>query len=148
MKWIDATEERVQFVAHNLRTDDITEVALSHGCCAYDAVMDSWKQSWLCKVIEGDSGDPVGITGVCGNRIFLLGTTELTATKNHRRMLLSCGKQWVDECIKAAQGPVHNWAYAKNTKALKYLRYLGFEVSRPAPFGPSAALFCHFWREG
>ncbi len=146
MRWADATESRVEYIGHNLRPEDATEVALSHGSSAFDAVIESWKASWLCKIIEGDSGNPAGITGVCGNRIFLLGTPELTATKEHRRALVVHGRDWILECIKAAQGPVHNWAYAKNTKGLKYLKYLNFSIDRPAPYGPSGALFCHFWR--
>lgn len=147
MKFVDVTAERVRFIGNNLRPADTTEVGLSHGCNAMTAVIDSWRGATFCKVIEGDNGNPVGISGLCGSRIFLLGTPELTATKNHRQLLISQGRDWVQKLIQIAQGPVHNWAYAKNRTALKYLKHLGFEISRPAPYGPSCALFCHFWRD-
>ena len=51
-----------------------------------------------------------------------------------------------DECISEV-GPLHNYVYAKNDASIKWLKHLGFEVMQPEPYGPCAALFCHFWRD-
>ena len=58
---------------------------------------------------------------------------------------LTEGRKWVDQCIKEV-GPLHNYVYAKNDASIKWL-HLGFEVMQPEPYGPCAALFCHFWRD-
>jgi hypothetical protein len=39
---------------------------------------------------------------------------------------------------------VVNYVDARNTKAVKWFRWLGFEVSDPVPYGPNGALFHRF----
>ena len=52
----------------------------------------------------------------------------------------------MDSCLKELEGPLFNQVYAKNIESIRWLQYLGFTVERPRPIGPSAALFCDFWR--
>lgn len=146
MRWIEATEEVAMEIGLHLREQDCDEVMLSHGMQPLEAVIDSYLGSSICKAIEGDDGRPVGITGVCEDRIWLLGTYSLTATKNHRRMLCKHGREWVDYCLKEVGRPIGNYVYSKNRMAIRWLLHLGFTVESPRPFGPSSALFCPFWR--
>lgn len=147
MRWIQADEDVAMEIGLNIRDQDETEVRLSHGISGLEAVLDSYIESDICMAIEGDNGLPVGITGVCGDRIWLLGTYGLTATKNHRRELCLYGREWVDYCLEQTGGPIGNHVYSKNTASIRWLKFLGFTVEHPEPFGPSAALFCPFWRE-
>jgi hypothetical protein len=147
MRWIQADEDVAMDIGLNIREQDELEVRLSHGMSGLEAVLDSYIESDICMAIEGDNGQPVGITGVCGDRIWLLGTYALTATKNHRRELCIYGREWVDYCLEETGGPIGNHVYSKNTASIRWLKFLGFTVEHPEPYGPSAALFCPFWRE-
>ncbi|MFZ9569093.1 MAG: hypothetical protein ACO28M_04535 [Vulcanococcus sp.] len=147
MKWVRADEEIAMEIGLNLRTQDQHEVMLSHGVTGLEAVLESYLQSDICQAIEGDDGVPVGITGVCDDRIWLLGTYGLTATKSHRYQLCLHGREWVDYCLEEAGGFLRNMVYSKNTGSIRWLKHLGFAVEEPQPFGPSAALFCPFWRK-
>lgn len=146
MKWIRADEDLAMEIGLNLRQQDCTEVMLSHGMSPIEAVIESYLNSDICQGIAGDDGIPVGMTGVCGDRIWLLGTYGLTATKSHRRQLCLYGREWVDYCLEETGRAIGNHVYAKNTRSIRWLKHLGFTVEHAEPFGPSAALFCPFWR--
>ena len=146
MRWIRATEHNAIEVGLNLRQQDETEVMLSHGLAPVEAVVLSYEASTVCQAIEGDCGNTVALTGVVDNKIWLLGTSRLTATKEHRRDLCKYGGEWVEYCLGASGGYLENMVYSKNKRAIRWLKHLGFTVEQPEPFGPSAALFCPFWR--
>jgi len=147
MKWIHATSCIAYEVGEQLRQEDRNEVLLSHGMNPKEAVFESYIQSQICQAIEGDNGNPVGLTGVVENKIWLLGTEELTATKSHRWQLSLHGREWVDHCLDFVGKPIGNHVYSKNKMSIRWLKHLGFTVHDPEPFGPWDALFCPFWRE-
>ena len=146
MKWALPDERIVGFIADHVRSEDENEVRLSHAMTGHDAVLLSFEQSSVCRAILGDDNTPVGLTGLCDDRIWLLGTPELTSTRSHRWQLAAHGREWVEYCLQQVKGPIGNHAYAKNRQALRWLKHLGFTVLPPAPYGPCAALFCEFWR--
>lgn len=147
MRWTQPTEERVTYIAQHLRQEDRTEVWLSDRLTGTEAVLESWGSSELCRCIETTSGEPVGLTGLNGNRIWMLGTDGLTATRRRRLQLCKEGRGWVEHCLDAAGMAIGNDVYAKNKASIKWLKSLGFQVASPRPLGPSGALFCEFWRQ-
>jgi hypothetical protein len=146
MRWVEANEDMAFDVGFALREQDREEVKLSHGLDGLEAVLDSYLYSDICRGIEGDDGTVVGLTGLCGDRIWLLGTEGLTATKSHRWQLCAHGREWVEYCLRHVGAPIGNYVYAKNLRSIKWLRSLGFTVLPPAPLGPGCSLFCEFWR--
>jgi len=146
MRWADPTDARGCYIAGNLRRDDEIEVWLSHRLKPYEAVLNRISDSEVCRCIESDDGEPLAMTGVSGDRIWLLGTSRLTETKRNRWELVVCGREWVEHCLKVVGGPIGNHVYARNEQSIRWLRHLGFTVEHAEPFGPSAALFCPFWR--
>lgn len=147
MRWAPPTEERARYVAEHVREEDQTEVWLSHRIPGPEAVLESWANSEICRCIETSDGEPVALTGVCGDRIWLLGTDGLTATRTRRLQLCIEGRDWVEYCLEIVGGPIGNDVYAKNQRSIRWLKRLGFEVEPPRPVGPSGALFSRFWRE-
>ena len=147
MQWImDPSASDAMAIADNLRPADATEVMLSHGLSPHEAVRASYSESVICRGIASDEGDPVGLCGVVGHRIWMLGTPELTATRKGRWQLIVEGRKWVDSCFEEVGGPLFNQVYSKNTESIRWLKMLGFTVDIPKPIGKSGALFCDFWR--
>ena len=146
MRWGKATEEKVISIGQNLRKPDRIEVWLSHQAEPIEAVMGSWEDSDICRCIETDAGQPVGLTGLSGSRIWMLGTDELTATRRRRLQLCNEGRGWVEHCLSVARMPIGNDVYASNTESIRWLKHLGFTVDEPRPMGHAAALFSSFWR--
>jgi len=130
-----------------LRHQDRLEVLYSHQKDPETAVYESWRQSAICRCIDGDDGQAVGICGVNGNSVWLLATDELLATASHRRQFIRGGRRWVDELLNSGRFlMLENWALASNRATLRWLKHLGFQVDTPQPMGRSCQLFCHFWR--
>jgi hypothetical protein len=151
MRWAEATEDRIKHIAHRVRKQDEIEVANSHGITGFEAVYESWAASCEVRCIEGDSGEPVGVTGVVpgdlGGVIWLLGTEDLLATPSHCRQFVRGGKAWVNGLVNE-WGYLHNWVYWKNKQSMRWLESLGFKIHPPAPFGPYSQLFSLFERRG
>ena len=97
MKWAQPTEHHAFFIAENLRDEDKKEVWLSHRMSPLEAVMLSYTESDLCRTIVSDDGEPLALTGLVGNRIWLLGTEKLTATRQRRLQLCKEGRGWVED---------------------------------------------------
>tara|TARA_R100000234_G_scaffold13313_2_gene7411 strand:+ start:3813 stop:4259 length:447 start_codon:yes stop_codon:yes gene_type:complete len=146
MKLIKATQEMAIDIGLGMREEDELEVRLSHDLDPVTAMLESFINSDICRAIEGDDGTPVGMTGVTKQAIWMLGTDGLTSSKNHKKTLCVDGKKWIDYCLKEVGKPIGNWVYAENKKSIKWLKYLGFTVNDPRPYGHNRALFCQFWR--
>lgn len=52
---------------------------------------------------------------------------------------LRLSRRWI-----ASLGPVENYVDARNTQAVKWFRWMGFEVSQPVPYGIHGELFHRF----
>ena len=147
MRWIKAEPGDMYVIGENLREQDKNEVLFSHGLSPVEACLRSYRDSQVIQAIEGDEGDPVGITGLTQNYIWLLGTDKLTATKNHRWQLCIHGREWVEYCIDRAGGMIENYVYSENKESIRWLKHLGFNIGEPEPYGVAEKMFCHFWRK-
>jgi hypothetical protein len=153
MKWHAADEEMVEHVSRNLRHSDDLECRYAYGVTGQWALLEAWENSEIVNCICADDGEPLGVTGLNGNVIWLLGTDGLTATPQRRAALALGGRRWTDHLLEeqrqVGESPLlENWAFAANVESLRWLRSMGFSVAKPAPMGPSCQLFRHVWREG
>jgi len=146
VKWGAATVEAVNHIARGLRPEDVREVWASHRLTPMEAVVFSWAESRIVRAVETDEGVPVALTGVVGDRIWLLGTRELTATPRRRFQLCREGRQWVEYLLQETGVVLRNDVYAKNVASVAWLKRLGFTVDPARPLGDSCELFHHFWR--
>ena len=147
MEWIyHPTVDHVLDVAENLREEDELEVHLSHCMAGREAVIESWAYSEVVRGMLTDDGQACGLCGVVGQRIWMLGTDRLTENRKARWQLCVEGRKWVDNCLEELDRPLFNQVYSKNHESIRWLKYLGFTVERPRPFGHAGALFCDFWR--
>jgi hypothetical protein len=149
MRFIEATEERAEFVAQRLRFSDCMEVLAAEGRSGYEGAMAAWRDSGIKEAIEGDQGDPVGLCGVNGNYIWMLGTDDLTSTESHRRQLVRGARRWISAVVEQklrteGQCLLCNWVCARNLESVRWLQSLGFTVDRPEPIGHSLQLFRYF----
>ena len=147
MQWAAPDELRVAHIATHLRQQDAAEVFYSDAMQPEEAVYDSWKNSPICRCIEGDDGTPVGICGLAsGGVIWLLGTEQLLATRSHRLQFLRGAKQWIDGLLDEGLGPLHNRVFAANRDSIRWLKSLGFQFYPAEPYGPCGQLFRYFER--
>ena len=100
MKWAEPELNGVVHIAQNLRPEDRREVYLSDRVGPREAVLRSWCESQICRMIVMDDGEPAGLTGVNGDRIWMLGTPRLTSTRKGCLQLCREGRVWVEHCLQ------------------------------------------------
>lgn len=74
---------------------------------------------------------------------WLLGTPEV---RNHAKAFARRSKDWIDrEMLHYTR--LENWVDARHTRAVRWLRWLGFTLDAPAPYGLDGMPFHRFYRE-
>lgn len=143
---VPATMAHIAHVAEHMRQADIDELAacgktpqavLSLGLIA--------SEECYAGLIYGE---PVCIFGVRlenwkWSTPWLLGTD---AIEKNRRIFMRESRLWFTE-FAAKYGNLRNWVDVRNEKSIAWLKWLGFEVGDPIPYGPYGMPFRPFKRE-
>lgn len=80
--------------------------------------------------------EPAGMFGVSDGVIWAVFTN---AIDRYPIAFLRCCRR-----MAANLGEVTNYVDARNTKAVQWFKWLGFEVSEPVPYGDNGAMFHRF----
>jgi hypothetical protein len=155
------------YVAAHLRPADRVEAHLSHEFDAIRAVTSSMSLTREFAVIfdpglaecEGQNPMelPLAIGGVCPVEterenvgvIWMLGTDLLDREMRYpmQRRLFARATQMVVQEFSKNWPVLTNMTYAENTKSLRWLKWLGFELGREHQLGETRARFVEFRKE-
>lgn len=124
-------------LARVMREADAKEVKASHGHTPYEALLNSYKQSYTCSswVFNGQ------VIAMCGvakmdkhtGSPWLLGSDELVKTPRVTFALLRESTKWIER--KQKNHPLMlNYVHAENEASLKWLKHLGFRFIRKVEF--------------
>lgn len=121
--------EDASSIAPHLRDADKNEITASSGSDHAKAILHSILSSEAHTVCLPD-GTPICIFGIGddtqGNGIpWMIGTDEMI---KHRKALIRDARKWIDRQLE--EFPLlWNYADARNTVHLNWLRHMGFEIS-------------------
>lgn len=88
-------------------------------------------------------GEPAGIVGVIDYGDYRLPWAVFTtAIDRHPLPFLRGCKAWMDR----VDGFLLNYVDARNTMTIRWLKWLGFTIDEPIPYGVNGEPFCRFWR--
>ncbi len=146
---IPATLEHARRLAPALRDADKAEIKAASHLSSYEALEYGVRFSTLSRTVFMDgqiacmwgvgSANLIGGVGVP----WMLGSPLI---KTHAASFLRrCGP--CVEQLKAGFQLLENYVDARNTAAIRWLRWLGFCVEPPHPFGPDGLPFHRFWME-
>ena len=149
-KVISTTEEHILELSQTMRKDDIAEVWAGWHKTPLEALRISaeyTKQSWT-----GLADDRVVcMFGIAQPSIlsyvgapWLLGSEELP---KHFRTFLRGNKIYI-KAIKKEFELLENYVDTRNTTAIRWLKWLGFELSSPEPYGVERRTFRKFTMKG
>lgn len=129
-------------LGERMRAEERLEVGRSLGVTPYEAVVFSVGMSaeaWALR-LNGELAGVFGVAGVHPHGFVWMLTTD-TVDRLPKAFWVAC----VDglEVLLRRWGELGNWVDADYSKALRWAKRLGFEVSDPAPYGASGALFCY-----
>ena len=146
VKFEAPTEESIQFIADNMRDEDVTEVWATARHNPREAIDISIKCSHYASVVT-INGTPMVILGLSVHNVltgsgapWLLGTHQALG---HKRKFLSETHQVVDAMLNICPN-LHNFVYAENKISIRWLKWMGFSIGDPIPYGPAGELFHPF----
>jgi hypothetical protein len=147
---VTASQADLDLIARNMSRADADEVWATARLSPSAALAASAKVSRDTFVGLAD-GVPICAFGVGQRTIlddvgvpWLLGTPEIS---KHARAFLTLSKEWVEREAEH-YSRLENWVDARHTRAVKWLKWLGFAVDDPQPYGVEGVPFHRFHMEG
>lgn len=146
---VTASPADLDFIAANMSQADADEVWATAGVLPWEALEASARVS-RDTFVGRANGAPVCAFGV-GQRTllddvgvpWLLGTPEI---RKHARAFLTLSKEWVTREAER-YSRLENWVDARHTRAVKWLKWLGFTLEPAVPYGPYKMPFHRFHME-
>lgn len=140
--------EDFRHVAENMRDCDKFEVWQSHNHTPYEALRYSVDCSHYAMVATDGKDIPYCMFGVaaitplsiCGSP-WMLGTTDIV---EHRAEFLKWSRVYIKE-MKQMHPRLENYVHAENHLSIDWLKWSGFFIDKPAPYGKENDLFRRFW---
>jgi len=144
-----ATEEDAEYLSTRLKPMDMREIAAVSARPALAVLRSGINGSEDCRV-GTIHGVPVIIYGVRKMShlsdtgiAWLLGTDEVE--DNKVKFIRECGKE-----LKKMMGNlrmIENYCHVENRKTIVWLRWLGFKLDKPEPYGRKQEMFRRFYME-
>jgi len=140
-----STMQDIVYLKTRLRKHDIDEIWASSHLKPVEALTYSFYLSTICLTVI--QGEPVGMFGLVEdpadeNRaiIWMLGSERLNKVS---REVIRDTKYIIDGFLDNYD-VLFNHVDARNTKAIRWLRYLGADINDAEPFGKEGLLFHRF----
>lgn len=142
----EATEEDAIDLAPRIRQADLDEVAAVFVGSVEDALLES---------INSSPDPKAGVINGVVECLFGVGTSSLLSVKgspwmlasgnlkNHAKPFLRESREYINS-LKADYIEMSNFVDARNSDAIRWLQWLGFEIYEPKPYGPKDFMFHKF----
>jgi len=149
IEFVKPTLEMVEAIAADMRDVDAAEVWASSHHTPLQSLMASWELSDFA-AIATHNGEPLVMLGIV-KRDILSGSGVVwmlgcNAVMKHRKQLLSETKPLIEEMLTICPR-LCNMVHSKNTSSITWLKWLGFTIDEPVPYGYAGELFHPFHLE-
>lgn len=140
VEFVPATPAAVRAIARHLRPADLAEIQAVHGGDVDPALLLAMSVGLTdAPMVAMAGGEPIAVLGCApsGTMLtrfgapWLLGTPASAA---HPRMFVAAGRRLTAQW-QAKHGLLLNRVDARNTASIRWLRSIGFEIHKPAPYG-------------
>ena len=141
----ETTPQHMRFIAAHFREEERLECLALCNETPLQALARSWIASREVWTFLGPERTPLCVAGITDGpdengwwNPWLLGTTDIL---HHKTAFLRACRAYVPEFLHAYKR-LRTYIDARYTQSLRWARWLGCEVSAPAPLGKNGALFC------
>lgn len=149
VKHVRPTVELIEYIADNMRQEDIDEVWASDHYTPLEALMAGWKQSDYSVIITIND-EPCVMIGLVSRGLlsdkgipWMLGTEG--ALKYKKKFFTLVPPIIKDMLILCKY--LYNYVHTENKVSIKWLKWIGFTLCDPEPYGREKALFHKFYLE-
>lgn len=151
IRFVEAQPDDVEFIASNLRAEDLEELRAAHGDDA-DPVRIlhlSCRLSDRPVVAMTAAGEPLAVFGVVpvsmmdrDGRPWMMATD---GAMRFRREIVRGGRYWTN-LWSFRYARLHNHVDARNVATIRWLRHIGYTIGEPVPYGTRGLPFHPFER--
>lgn len=130
---VEATDEHIALMVPFARKADKDEVYAATGGCLWDALEEGVRQGALAGVYDGRVVGIYGLTMI-GDGVgcpWMLGTDMIEANP----IRVARVSREVVEGWKREAKYMFNYVDARHTSAIRWLKWLGFKIHEPEPYG-------------
>lgn len=142
------TPSDIDAMAGRFRQADVDELQLSHRVSPEEALREGLLRSQVALTGFYD-GRPVAIAGLYRPWVlsdagspWMIGTIDLEKPAVSRQFLAT--SRGVLSSFRQMSPKLENWVSVSNRRAIHWLRWLGFTIHPPAPYGVCGAPFHRF----
>jgi len=146
VRFVKPVDNHLLYVAINMREVDVQEVNKSSGLKPYHALCESVRRSKYSTVVLIDD-EPVAVFGIVELSLLgSLGVPWMLATPSISKDI----KLFMMETKKALSvifgmyEQLYNYVDIENRNAIRWLKWIGFDIQDPKPYGIKGHLFCKF----
>lgn len=142
-----ATMKDVPVIEAIARTADIQEIHAAVGSTVAESIMFALDFSDFARVVEVKEG-PLCVFGICAvSSLTGVGVPWLISTslieQYQFQFARACRPYWWDACRNYDQ--LFNYVDERYVVSQRWLRWMGFTLDAPAPYGPMDLPFRRFW---
>jgi hypothetical protein len=149
VKYCESTLEDAEYLGARLRQSDIDEVTASTGKDPGIAIKEAFLRSCMCWTAF-KNGKPAAIWGAASSSAlssfgspWMLGSDEL----NRSAIEIGRASRYYVMRMKQRFAILENYVDARQTKSIRWLRWCGFTLENPEPYGVLGLNFHKFWME-
>lgn len=150
VNFVKPTPEAIKFIADNMRPEDVVEVYATANMDPHEALMIEHHGAADYRTIGTADGIPVAIFGLTvHNPLTRLGVPwMLSATQilDYKKDILRYSPQVVDNMLDICP-KLLNYVHTENKLSIRWLKWLGFKIEDPVPYGVNGELFHPFHQE-
>ena len=146
---VQAAPSHIVYVASNIAQEDRAETLVMGFSTPLEALRRSAQASRDTRA-GIVAGHPLVIVGVAQETLtsdvghpWMLGTREVPS---HARAVMEGSREVITQYLQWYR-LLYNIVDARHTRAVRWLRWLGFTIEPAQPLGPKRALFHKFWME-
>lgn len=149
VKFVEPTRDLIDVIANDMRQDDVDEIWASNHHTPIEALMSGWEKSTLSTVVLVND-EPCVMLGLVirdilsGNGVpWLLGTNNAL---KYKRQFFTQVPAVIDEMLSVCP-KLYNYVHVNNTVSIKWLKWIGFIIDEPLPYGLDNEMFHKFYIE-
>jgi len=145
---VPATEEHAHYIASNIRPEDKTEIWAASMYKPKEAMLKGMKMS--DHTVTGlANGEPVAMWGMVRDSLVLSGATPwlvATTALEEKNIAIAFIRRSRGAMLSNLNyyGTLENYVDARNTRSIQWLKWIGFTIEEPEPYGPFGLPFHRF----
>lgn len=145
------SEEHIKRFAPTLAQADLNEIWAAERCGAEEALYRAFRKSNECSTLFAVNGEIITIYGIFNRTLVsTVGSPWNFSCKNVAKYAKTFIKHSVETQLRwqTEYSMLENYVDSRHKKAVRWIKWLGYNFDKPISVGPNKIPFLKFWKRG